>query len=522
MATTDPTAESAGPAPEHAPETGPVGGHPARWAILAVVCLAELVVVLDNTVLNVAIPSLTSELGASTADVQWMINAYALVQAGLLLGAGSAADRHGRKRMLLVGLVLFGAGSLAAGLAGSSAQLIAARAGMGVGAALLLTTTLAVVMQVFDAHERPRAIGIWGAVNALGFAAGPVVGGLVLDHYWWGAVFLINIPVVLIGLVAVTALVPESRDPRAGRPDLPGTVLSVVGMTSVVYAVITGPEHGWTSADVLVPALLGVAVLAAFVRWERRTEHPMLDMSLFRERRFTGAVTGVVLVTFGSGGALYLLTQQFQFVRGDTPLQAGLDIAPFALTVGLVNFTGLSARLITRLGLPAAIASGMALMAVGLAVVALVGAGGYGGVLFGLVLMGAGCGCANPAIAEAIMSAIPKERAGAGAGVNGTLVEMGTGLGVAVLGAVFVSRFDALLPDSVDTAESLPAALAQASGGAERASVTEAFAAGLQTGQLAGAAAVLLGGCVAGVLLHRAARPAREAATGPPPLSREG
>ncbi|GAA2447202.1 MFS transporter [Streptomyces macrosporus] len=521
MATTDPTTGAAGPVSDARAEAGPAGGHPARWAILAVVCLAELVVVLDNTVLNVAIPSLTSELGASTADVQWMINAYALVQAGLLLSAGSAADRYGRKRMLLAGLALFGAGSLAAGLAGSSAGLIAARAGMGVGAALLLTTTLAVVMQVFEADERPKAIGIWGAVNALGFAAGPVVGGLVLDHYWWGAVFLINIPVVLVGLVAVAALVPETRDPRGGRPDLPGVALSVVGMTSVVYAVITGPEHGWTSAGVLVPALFGTAVLAAFVGWERRAEHPMLDMGLFRERRFTGAVTGVVLITFGSGGALYLLTQQLQFVRGDSALQAGVNIAPFALTVVLVNFTGLSARLIARLGLPAAIASGMALMAAGFAVVALVGGGGYGGMLCGLVLMGAGCGFANPAIAEAIMGAIPKERAGAGAGVNGTLSEMGTGLGVAVLGAVFVSRFGALLPDSVDTAESLPAALAQVSGAAERASVTEAFAAGLQAGQLAGAAAVLLGGCVAGVLLGRAVRPARDAATGPTPPPRE-
>ncbi|MFD1829587.1 MFS transporter [Streptomyces desertarenae] len=518
MTTTDPAAGAAAPFPGPAPGPGPVpdvpdagpgGGHPARWAILAVVCLAELVVVLDNTVLNVAIPSLTSELGASTADVQWMINAYALVQAGLLLAAGSAADRYGRKRMLLAGLALFGAGSLAAGLATSAGGLIAARAGMGVGAALLLTTTLAVVMQVFEAEERTKAIGVWGAVNALAYAAGPVVGGAVLGHYWWGAIFLINIPVVLLGLAAVAVLVPESREPHAGRPDLPGVALSVVGMTSVVYAVITGPEEGWTSPGVLVPALLGAAVLGAFVLWERRAEHPMLDMALFRERRFTGAVTGVVLITFGSGGALYLLTQQFQFVRGDSPLEAGTNLAPFALTVVLVNFTGASARLIARLGLPLAIASGMAVMAAGLALVALVGDGGYGGVLAGLVLMGAGCGVANPAIAEAVMGAIPKERAGAGAGVNGTLSEMGTGLGVAVLGAVLVSRFTALLPDSAGAAESLPAALARAAGAAERAVVGEAFASGLRTGQLTGAAAVLLGGCAAGLLLGRAARPRR-------------
>ncbi|WP_107501137.1 DHA2 family efflux MFS transporter permease subunit [Streptomyces xinghaiensis] len=501
-----------GPAAGHpAPEAGPDHpdhpdhpGHPARWLILAVVCLVELVVVLDNTVLNVAIPSLTAELGASTADIQWVINAYALVQAGLLLTAGSTADRYGRKRMLLTGLVLFGIGSLAAGLAGSAGQLIAARAGMGVGAALLLTTTLAVVLQIFGAAERPRAIGIWAAVSALGFAAGPVVGGLVLSHYWWGAIFLVNIPVVLFALAAAAVLVPETRDPAAGRPDLPGAALSVVGMTALVYAVITGPEHGWTSVSVLLPALFGIAGLVLFAAWERRTPHPVLDPRLFRDRRFTGAVTGVVLITFGSGGALYLLTQQLQFIRGGTPLEAGLAIAPFALTVVALNFTGVSARLIRGFGLPTVITCGMAALAAGFAVVALVGDGHYGGLLSGLLLMGVGCAFANPAIAEAVMGSIPKEKAGAGAGVNSTLAELGAGLGVAVLGAVLASRFSGLLPASAAGADSLPEALGRAAGEAERARITSAFAAGLETGQLAGAVAVLAGGCAAGYLLRRA------------------
>ncbi|WP_078843944.1 MFS transporter [Streptomyces albus] len=503
-----------GPGPEPAPEPGP--GHPARWLILGVICLAELVVVLDNTVLNVAIPALTAELGASTADIQWVINAYALVQAGLLLTAGATADRYGRKRMLLAGLLLFGAGSLAAGLAGSAGQLIAARAGMGVGAALLLTTTLAVVLQIFDAAERPKAIGIWAAVNALGFAAGPVVGGLVLSHYWWGAIFLVNIPVVLLALGAVAVLVPESRDPAAGRPDLPGAALSVAGMTALVYAVITGPEHGWTSGQVVLPALLGLTALALFAAWERRVPHPMLDPRLFRNRRFTGAVTGVVLITFGSGGALYLLTQQLQFVRGGTPLEAGLAIAPFALTVVALNFTGVSARLIRGFGLPAVITGGMAVLAAGFVVVALVGGGGYGGLLLGLVLMGVGCAFANPAIAEAVMGSIPKEKAGAGAGVNSTLAELGAGLGVAVLGAVLASRFSGLLPAPAAGADSLPEALGRAAGEAERDRITSAFASGLETGQLAGAAAVLLGGCVAGYLLRRAA-PGAAPAVSPAP-----
>ncbi|MGP3998855.1 MFS transporter [Streptomyces sp. 8N706] len=479
---------------------------PTRWLILAVVCLAQLTVLLDNTVLNVAIPSLSRELGASTADVQWVINAYSLVQAGLLLASGSAADRYGRKRLLLAGLALFGTGSLAAGCAQSTAQLIAARAGMGVGGALLLTTTLAVTLQIFDAGERPRAIGIWSATNALGFAAGPSVGGLILAHFWWGAIFLINIPVVLLGLVAVRALVPESKNGGGGRPDLPGALLSTVGMTATVYAIISGPEHGWGSARVLFPAAAGLLVLGGFALWEHRVRHPMLDLHFFRDRRFVGAVAGVVLITFGSAGVLFLLTQQLQFVRGYTPLEAGLRMAPFALTVVVLNLAGISTRLLRHLGLPLSIALGMALLAAGFAVVACFSTGGYGVLLPGLVLMGTGCALANPAIVEAVMSAIPQDKAGAGAGVDGTMTEVGSSLGVAVLGAVMNARFTALLPAAAAGAGSLPAARATVRTEAERAAVVDAFASGIETGQLVGAAAVLLGGCLAALLLHRAAR----------------
>jgi EmrB/QacA subfamily drug resistance transporter len=474
---------------------------PTRWLVLAVICLAQITVVLDNTVLNVAIPSLTRELDASTADVQWMINAYSLVQAGLLLSAGSAADRYGRKKLLLAGLLLFGAGSAAAGLAQSTGQLIAARAGMGVGGALLVTTTLAVAMQIFDADERPRAIGVWAAANALGFAAGPPIGGLILAHLWWGAIFLVNLPVVLIAVPAVLVLVPESKNPSGDRPDLPGALLSTAGVTAVVYAIISGPDAGWGSGRVLLAALVGGTALGAFALWERRTPYPMLDLRFFHDRRFAGAVTGVVLITFGSGGALFLLTQQLQFVRGYSALEAGLRTAPFALTIVLLNFTGVCAGLIRRIGLPLAIANGMALLAGGLTVVATVTAGGYGVLLLGLVLMGVGCALANPAIAEAVMGAIPPERAGAGAGIDGTMSELGTSLGVAALGAVLNSRFTALA-----AAASLPAALAAAQTPAARNAAMDAFTAALRTGQLAGAAAILLGGCVTALLLRRASR----------------
>ncbi|MEU1484977.1 MFS transporter [Streptomyces sp. NPDC005752] len=483
----------------------PRTGHARRWLILGVICLAQLTVLLDNTVLNVAIPSLTADLHASTADVQWMINAYALVQAGLVLTAGSSADRYGRKKMLVTGLALFGIGSLAAGLAQSSGQLIAARAGMGVGGALLMTTTLAVVVQIFDDTERVKAIGIWSTVNSLGFAAGPLIGGAMLNHFWWGAIFLINIPVAVIGLVAVLRLVPETKNPSGDRPDLVGALLSTVGMTAVVYAIISGPEHGWGSGPVLLTAFAGVAVLTGFVLWELHVPHPMLDMHFFRNQRFTGAVAGTILVAFGMTGSLFLLTQHLQFVLGYEPLEAGLRTAPLALTVVALNLTGLGARLVVRMGTPVVIATGMSLLAAGLGAIALLGGRDYGGMLLGLVVMGAGVALAMPAMANAIMSAIPPEKAGVGAGVNGTLAEFGNGLGVAVLGAVLNSRFAALVPGAVGAA-SLPAALATADGAADRERITDAFASGLGTSQLVGAAAVLAGGLLAAFLLRRAER----------------
>ncbi|GAA1188642.1 MFS transporter [Streptomyces hebeiensis] len=455
--------------------------HPQRWLILAVICLAQLTVLLDNTVLSVAIPSLTRELNASTADIQWMINAYSLVQSGLLLAAGNAADRYGRKKLLVAGLALFGIGSLVAAFSQSSGQLVAARAGMGVGGALLMTTTLAVVVQIFDDTERVKAIGIWSTVSSLGFAAGPLIGGVMLDHFWWGAIFLINLPVAVIGLVAVVALVPESRTEQGDRPDLLGVLLS---------------------------AAVGLAVLGAFAAWELRVPYPMLDLHFFRDQRFVGAVAGVVLVAFGMAGSLFLLTQHLQFVLGYGPLDAGLRTAPLAVTVIVLNLSGVAARLVSRTGTPGTIALGMTLIAAGLAMIAVLGAHGYGGMLLGLVVMGAGVALSMPAMANAIMSAIPPEKAGVGAGINGTLAEFGNGLGVAVLGAVLGSRFAALVPAAVGAA-SLPAALAAADGEAERLRISDAFADSLETSQLAGAVAVLAGGLLAALLLRRAERAER-------------
>ncbi|MFD7503807.1 MFS transporter [Streptomyces sp. NPDC059850] len=505
------TAQTADAGPPAAPPGTTSGSHPQRWLILAVICLAQLTVLLDNTILNVAVPSLSREMDATTADIQWMINAYSLVQSGLLLSAGSAADRYGRKKMLIAGLALFGVGSLIASVAQDAGQLIAARAGMGIGGALLMTTTLAVVVQIFDDAERTKAIGVWGAVSSLGFAAGPLIGGSLLEHFWWGSIFLINLPVALLGIVAVVWLVPESKNPTGDRPDLLGALLSTVGMTGVVFAIISGPEHGWTSTRVLLSAFVGVAVLAGFALWERHIPYPMLDMHFFRNRSFVGAITGGILVAFGMGGSLFLLTQHLQFVLGYDALDAGLRTAPLALVIVALNLTGVGARLLPKLGTPLTIVTGMGMLALGLALIAVLGVDGYGGMLLGLVVMGSGIAFAMPAMANAVMSAIPPEKAGVGAGVNGTLTECGNGLGVAVLGAVLNSRFGALLPAVAAGAGSLPAAVAAARTPEEREAVMDAFASGVETSQLVGAAAVFAGGVLAGLLLRRAERSSQTA-----------
>ncbi|MFD5829410.1 MFS transporter [Lentzea sp. NPDC060358] len=476
-------------------ETG-VAPHPQRWAVLGVLCLSVMVVVLDNTVLNVAIPSISTGLRAGTADVQWMINAYSLALAGLLLTTGSLSDRFGRKKALLTGLVLFGAGSAVAAYAGSSEALIAARGFMGIGAAVLMPGTLAVLMQLFDDRERPKAIGIWAAVSSLGFAAGPVIGGALIKHFWWGSVFLINVPVAVLAIAAVAFLVPESKDPAVRRPDVVGSVLSIIGMVALVYAVISVPEHGFGSPEFGVPVAVGLVTMAGFAWWERHTAEPMLDLAFFSDRRFTGAVASGVLAAFGMAGSLFLLTQHLQGVLGYSPLEAGVRVAPMAIALLVTSNT--LGQLVVRLGAGKAILLGMTIVAAGVALLP-VGTT-YPPTLAGLVLIGVGVGVSQPVAVNALMGSIPPERAGIASGLSGTLTELGSSFGIAVLGALLSARFAASLPDGVP-GRSLSEALHS---GADVTVVREAFSSGMGVSLAIGAVGVFLGGVVASVLLRRA------------------
>jgi len=480
----------------------PPDRNPRRWWVLAVLCLSLFIATLDNTILNVAIPSLVSDLRLSAGAVQWVVDAYSLVFAGLLLTAGALSDRFGRKRVLLLGLALFGGASVAAAFAGSAATLIACRGLMGAGGAFLMPGTLSILVHVFDDDERPRAIGIWGGVSALGVAAGPVLGGLLVDHFWWGSVFLVNAPIVVVALVAAAVLVPESRSRRMRTPDLPGAALATAGVTAAVWAVIMAPEDGWTSTST-VGALLGsVTVLIAFFAWERRTASPMLDLDLLRNRRFAGASTVGVLLLFALAGTTFLLTQYLQLVIGLSPLTAGLGTLPVA---GAIAATAPQApRLARAVGEGAAVAVGLLLLAAGLLVLAALAArDAYWPVLCSGVLIGAGLGTAMAPASAALMGSLPRDAAGVGSALNDTLQELGAAFGVAVLGTLATAVYRDRLPDGATSQarSSLAGALAT---GNDRvvAGARAAFDASLSSALLAGAVAVA-GGALGGWWLLR-------------------
>ena len=410
--------------------------HARRWGILSVLIVSLLVVVLDNTVLNVALKRIQDELGASQSQLEWSINSYTLVFAGLLFTFGLLGDRLGRKRVLLTGLVLFGAASALCSYAQTPGQLIGARALMGIGAAAIMPATLAIISNVFDPEERGRAIGVWAGAVGIGIVLGPVVGGALLEHFWWGSVFLINVPIVAIGVVLVSAIVPESKDPNPGRLDPVGVVLSIAGLVLLAYGIIKGGQQGSISEpEVYLPVLAGAALLGLFVWYESRSDHPSLDVTLFRNPVFSTSVSAIALIFFAMMGVLFFMTFYLQIVRGYSPLQTGLWFLPFA--AAQLVFAPLSATVVQRFGIRTVATTGLALLTVGLAGFVLLDTDSpmWIFVLMGLVQ---GMGAANvmPPATTAILGALPREKAGVGSAVQNTVRQVGGAMGVAVLGSL--------------------------------------------------------------------------------------
>jgi EmrB/QacA subfamily drug resistance transporter len=456
------------------------GPNPRRWQILAVLCVSLFVIVMDNTIVNVALPTLARELDAGTSSLQWIVDAYTLVFAGLLLAAGGLGDRFGRKGALLAGLALFGAFSAAGAFASSTGQLISARAVMGVGAALIFPTTLAIVVNVFtEPRERAAAIGIWTAIAGVGVALGPISGGWLLEHFSWGSVFLVNVPVTVAGIVGTLVLVPRSRDPRAPRLDLPGLALSIAGVTLLVWSLIEAPSHGWISATTIGGIAGAVALLSVFAWWELRTPAPLLDVHLFRNMRFTAASLAITLGFFALFGFIFLVTQYLQLVKGYSALQAGVRTLPFAIAMVVAAVS--SPKVVQRSGTKLVVAAGLALMAGGFAIASTNDAStSYSVIASAMVLMGFGLGSAAAPATESILASLPREKAGVGSAVNDTTREVGGTLGVAVLGSIMASVYGGRILDAL-SGTPLPAGL--------RAAAGDSLAAALQiSGGVGGAA----------------------------------
>ena len=427
--------------------------HRRRWATLTVLCVSLLVIVIDNTIVNVALPTLVRDLGTSISDLQWVVDAYTLVFAGLLLTAGSLGDRFGRKGALTVGLVVFGGASAAAAFSGSVGALIGARAFMGVGAALIMPATLSILTNVFiDARERALAIGLWSGVAGIAVALGPVTGGFLLEHFWWGSVFIVNVPIVAAAIVAGHFLVPTSRNPERPKLDLVGAGLSIVGLGALVAAIIEAPSNGWTDPLIVTGFAVAVGAIATFVWWERRIDEPMLDVRFFANPRFTAASVNVTLVFFALFGFIFLATQYLQFVLGYSAFEAGLRTLPFAFA--LMVMAPLSSKAVQWFGTKRVVVTGMLLFASGLVVASTSAVDtGYGRVMIAVVLMGAGMGLSVAPATESIMGALPLHQAGVGSAVNDTSREVGGALGVAIVGSMLSSLYssdlNAKLPATV-------------------------------------------------------------------------
>jgi EmrB/QacA subfamily drug resistance transporter len=422
----------------------PEAVHRRRWAILTVLIFSLLVVVLDNTILNVALKTIADPhkgLGATQSQLEWAINSYTLVFAGLLFTAGLLGDRIGRKKTLLFGMVVFGAGSLLCSMAHSPAELIGYRAAMGFGGAFVMPATLAIIMNVFEREEQPKAIGIWSGAVGLAIAIGPIAGGLLLAHFWWGSVFLVNVPIVVLAVIGMVWLVPDSRDPNPGKLDPLGVVLSVVGLVALIYGIIKGGQVAdFTIVQSWLPIVIGIVVLAGFVLYQLRSRHPVLDMGWFRNKHFSAAVVAIGLTFFALMGVTFFSVFYLQSVRGYSALQAGLLLLPLAVAQLLVSPR--ARFVVNRFGVKATCSGGMLLIAATFAGFLLLGRDTGIWVLEVLAFFqGAGMALVMPPATVTIMSSLPREKAGSGSAVNNTFRQVGGSLGVAILGALLSTTY---------------------------------------------------------------------------------
>ncbi|MCX5200176.1 MFS transporter [Streptomyces sp. NBC_00237] len=429
-----------------AAEAGSAARNPRRWIILMVLCLATLVLVIDNMALTVAVPALTEDLGATPQNIQWVLESYILVFAGLLLTSGSLSDRFGRRKVMIIGLALFGLASLGGAFASDPAQLIVARTLMGIGGALIMPSTLSILMTVFQADELRKAMAVWGSVSMLGLIGGPVLGGLLVTHFSWGAVFLINVPVAAVAVLAALFLMPESKGAWK-KADPIGAVLSVIGMVALVWTINELPKGGLSHTPTVISLVVAVLGLAAFVAWELKIDEPMVPLRLFRDRDFAGGSLSLTLVQVANGGLLLVVTQYVQFVLGYSPTEAGSSFIPMALAA--LVFNGLGATLGQRIGNRAMAAIGMLVLAGGFVLLGSLDRGdGFVLLAAAMVAVGSGAGLAMPAAITALMGAIPTEHAGVGSALNDTIQQAGAALGVAALGSILTSGYAAAMPES--------------------------------------------------------------------------
>lgn len=507
------------------PDTSPAD----RWLVLAVVCVATYAVLVDTSIVNVALPTLVRELDATTTELKWIVDAYNLAFASLVLVGGSLGDKFGRRTTLLVGLAVFAAGNAVATTMNSPEGLMAMRAVMGIGAALVFPATLSIITNVFsDRGERAKAIGLWGAMTGLGVASAPIIGGWVIEQGSWRWVFAVVVPIAVVAFGLAALRVPQSSDPETPPLDLPGLGLSIVALGALVTAIIQGPDWGWLTGGTLGLFAVALAVGVAFVSWERRQRQPMLDVTLFANLRFTAASGSVTFAFFALFGFIFLITQYFQFVRGYGPFESGLRVIPVAVSIAVASITG--TRAAVRFGNKAVVAGGLLAMSVGFAWVSTASATtSYTEIIGQMVFLGLGLGFTSAPATEAIMGVVPANQAGQGSAVNDATREVGGTLGVAVIGSVFASVYTATLADDGAWAQVPEEALVRAEDGiglalgvVERISaevgpgvagaLTDgalgSFLDGLQAGCLVAAGVTLAGSVMAAALLP--ARPGGE------------